>query len=109
PLRPAEDLPDAPAPHPVTGWRGARLDLPLVLWAALFPRWRARLVGGQEVPAVVGGVHLPSGIRMDCWREPHGRNPRDLGQRTGAGTQAVRPLIAGGFHERPGRHARRRP
>ena len=93
PRRASEDLSEAPAPHPITGWRGPRLDLPLVLRAALLPRWRARLVGREEVSAVVGGVHLPRGVRMDCWREPHGSDPRDLGERTGASTQTIWPLI----------------
>ena len=79
----------APAPHPLTGRRRPRVDLPLVLRAALLPRWRAWLVGREEVSEVVGGVHLPRGVRMDCWREPHGSDPRDLGERTGARTQTI--------------------
>ena len=89
----SEDLPEAAAPHPVAGRRRPGLDLPLVLRPALLPRRRARLVGREEVSEVVGGVHLPRGVRLDRRREPHGRGPRDLGERPGASAQTARPLI----------------
>ena len=55
----------------------------------------ARLVGGEEAPALVGGVHLSGRVRLDRRREPHGRGARDLGERPGPRAPAPRPLNRG--------------
>ena len=42
----------------------------------------------RRYPQMVGGIHLPRGLRLDRRREPHGGDDRDLGERPRARSAA---------------------
>ena len=76
-----EDDAGALIPRPVARRPRPGVDVSLVLRGAVLPRGRPGLVGGAALSEMVGGIHLPRGLRLDRRREPHGGDDRDLGER----------------------------
>ena len=86
-------MPGARIPRPVARRPRPGVDVSLVLRRAVLPRGRPGLVGGAALSEMVGGIHLPRGLRLDRRREPHGGDDRDLGERSRAPPSPRGPLI----------------